>query len=440
MAPPKNFEDFILPRSSFFIRIRDSRLLPPSSPPSPPLYFRNYTFPPVESNDDTIETVRPEDHDHLIDINNVYSETSHQFALTLSPTTMHSASGTSNRSTSRYSFAVDYDINITVTNDDNPFIEDNGLDAPFTSVQLQESNISESRETNSSRLLQHNNGNERALYTSLSAMHSEGNSRNSPRNNEYWTRAISNMSGSMRKNEPQYEQRVTEKQVSWLGQHPNALTSFQQHYEQDDKPDLSQESSNVMLPGSETSQSITSQSIYSKEFTPELFLFSIFDAIMKYLNAKYELRSSLRNSIYVVLLRVPILKRSFGGFKETCILAKELVAEMALEELIKQMPHVVYIVLKSKGLDDVLDVSELEELCANGNTMTMENENGLRGSQKQIRLLHKEHCHDDVEIEKLDCSIKSSEECPIKSSEECPIESSEEKSSTSQFSKSEYKI
>ncbi|CAG8649726.1 14789_t:CDS:2 [Cetraspora pellucida] len=401
MAPPKNFEDFILPRSSFFIRIRDSRLLPPSSPPSPPLYFRNYTFPPAESNEDTIETVRPEDHDHLIDINNVYSETSHQFALTLSPTTMHSASGTSNRSTSRYSFAVDYDINITVTNDDNPFIEDNDLDAPFTSVQLQESTISGSRETNSSKLLQHNNGNERALYTSLSATHSEGNSRNSPRNNEYWARTISNLSGPMRKNEPQYEQRVTERQISWLGQHPNALTSFQQHYEQDDKPDLLQESSNVI----------------------------IFDAIMKYLNAEYELRSSLRNSIYVVLLRVPILKRSFGGFKETCILAKELVAEMALEELIKQMPHVVYIVLKSKGLDDVLDVSELEELCANGNTMTMENENGLRDSQKQIRLLYKENCHEDVEIEKLDCSIKSSEECPI--------ESSEEKSSTSQFSKSE---
>ncbi|CAG8449963.1 13351_t:CDS:2 [Racocetra fulgida] len=332
MEPPKNFEDFILPRSSFFLRIRDSRILPPSSPPSPPLYFRNYTFPPAENNDNTTEIVRPEDH-----------ETSCQFALTLSPTTMYPASRTSARSTSRYSFAMDYDINITVTNDDDPFTDDTDL------------NIPESRETNIPRPLQHNNGNERALYAPLSAMNSDENSRNSPRSLFNQSSTITNPSRSER---PQNEQRASERrqnymqesQISWLGQHPYALTSFQQHYEQDDKPDLSQENSNVMLTESETSQSV-----HYKEFTPDLFLFSIFDAIMKYLNAEYALRSSLKNSRYVVLLRVPILKRSFGGFKGTYVLAKELVAEMALEELIKQMPHVVYIVLKSKGLDDVLD-------------------------------------------------------------------------------------
>ncbi|CAG8793904.1 2422_t:CDS:2 [Racocetra persica] len=381
MAPPKNFEDFTLPRSSFFIRIRDSRILPPSSPPSPPLYFRNYTFPPAENNDNTTKIVRPEDH-----------ETSCQFALTLSPTTMYPASRTSARSTSRYSFAMDYDINIAVTNDDDPFTD---------------LNIPESRETNIPRLFQHNNGNERALYAPLSAMNSDENSRISPRSlfNQFST--ITNPARSERNNEPRTTERrqnyMHESQISWLGQHPYALTSFQQHYEQDDKPDLSQENSNVMLTKSETSQSV-----HYKEFTPDLFLFSIFDAIMKYLNAEYALRSSLKNSRYVVLLRVPILKRSFGGFKGTYVLAKELVAEMALEELIKQMPHVVYIVLKSKGLDDVLDVV----------------------SQKQIRPLYKEYCReDDVEIEKLDensletyCPIENLGECPIENLGECPIE------------------
>ncbi|CAG8510354.1 6989_t:CDS:2 [Dentiscutata erythropus] len=347
---------------------------------------------------------------------------------------MYSASRTSRRSTSRYSFAANHNNNVNGGDSFTNYID---LDAPFTSVQLRQSDkdFSESREVNIPGFIQHNNGNGRSLYTSsLPVMHSEGNPRDCLRNDEYWTRTITNSSRSVpvRNNEPQYEQRATGRRrnhlqapflgsshISWLGQHPHAFTSIQQHYGHD-SPDLSQKSSNemVLLPESETSKSVHS----SQELIPELFLFSIFDAIMKHLNAKYALRSSLKNSRYVALLRVPILKRSFGGFKGTCILAKELVAEMALKELIKQMPHVVYIVLKSKGLDDVMDINELEELCANENKVTMESKNGLKGSHKQIHPICKEHCcEEDIEIEKLD-------ESNLKTY--CPIESSKEKSST----------
>ncbi|RIB13465.1 hypothetical protein C2G38_2098250 [Gigaspora rosea] len=415
MAPPKNF---ITKRSSFSVRIRDTRILTTSFPPSPPLYLRNYTFPPAEDNDNTTETARPEERDNLIDNKNVYFE--------ISSVTMYSASKTSRRSTSRYSFVANYNSNIV--NGDNSFTNDIDLDAPLTSVQLRESNIdfSESRETKIPRFLQHNNGNGRSLYTSsLSVVHSEGNPKDDLRNHEYW---ISNSSRSVRNDEAQYELRATERQwnhlqasllgsshISWLGQHPHAFTSI---YYGRDSPDLSKNSSNeVLLPESETSKSVNS----SQELIPELFLFSIFDAIMKYLNERYALRSSLKNSRYVALLRVPILKRSFGGFKGTCILAKELVAEMALKELIKQMPQVVYIVLKSKGLEDVLDVNELEELRANENKEVMERKNNLKVSRKQIHPMYKEHCcEENVEIKRLD---ENNLEIY------CPIEKSEEKSS-----------
>ncbi|KAF0531772.1 hypothetical protein F8M41_011685 [Gigaspora margarita] len=333
---------------------------------------------------------------------------------------MYSASKTSRRSTSRYSFAANYNSS-NIVNGDDSFTNDIDLEAPLTSVQLRESNkdFSESRETKIPRFLQHNNGNGRSLYTStLSVVHSEGNPRNYLRNHEYWN---SNSSRSVRNDEAQYELRATERQwnhlqaswfgsshISWLGQHPHAFTSI---YYGHDSPDLSKNSSNeVLLSESETSKSVNS----SQELIPELFLFSIFDAIMKYLNERYALRSSLKNSRYVALLRVPILKRSFGGFKGTCILAKELVAEMALKELIKQMPQVVYIVLKSKGLEDVLDVNELEELRANENKEAIE--------RKQIHPMYKEHCcEENDEIKRLDES--NLEIC-------CPIEKSEEKRST----------
>ncbi|CAG8498563.1 8500_t:CDS:2 [Funneliformis caledonium] len=68
--------------------------------------------------------------------------------------------------------------------------------------------------------------------------------------------------------------------------------------------------------------------------------------------SRYSLRSWSRNDKCCAILRVPILKRSFGAFKSTKNLAKELVAEMAIEELIKKQPDAVCAVAKSSEIMD----------------------------------------------------------------------------------------
>jgi len=73
----------------------------------------------------------------------------------------------------------------------------------------------------------------------------------------------------------------------------------------------------------------------------------LFVSICEHLNAEYFLRAWTRNDKCCVILRVPILKRSFGAFKPTKNLAKELVAEMAIEEFIKKQPNSVYAIAKS---------------------------------------------------------------------------------------------
>ncbi|CAG8670447.1 10355_t:CDS:2, partial [Acaulospora colombiana] len=86
------------------------------------------------------------------------------------------------------------------------------------------------------------------------------------------------------------------------------------------------------------------------EFSREQqYLLNTLFTICKHINAEYTIKSWPKNKRYCAILRVPILKRSFGGFKSTKELALEMVAEMAIEEFSRKMPEVAYAALEMEG-------------------------------------------------------------------------------------------
>ncbi|CAG8512207.1 1074_t:CDS:2 [Diversispora eburnea] len=102
------------------------------------------------------------------------------------------------------------------------------------------------------------------------------------------------------------------------------------------------------------------------EFSKEQYLLNIVSALCRQVNTRYTVKTWVKNKRYCAILRIPILKKSFGGFKGTKESALEMVAEMTIEEFIKKMPDIVYIVLKTRGLKDVTNINKLERLIKNG--------------------------------------------------------------------------
>ncbi|CAG8729740.1 6612_t:CDS:2, partial [Acaulospora morrowiae] len=87
-----------------------------------------------------------------------------------------------------------------------------------------------------------------------------------------------------------------------------------------------------------------------KENSKEQYQLNIFFTICRHINAEYTIKSWPKNKRYCAILRVPILKRSFGGFKSTKELALEMVAGMAIEEFSRRMPEIAHNVLKTEDL------------------------------------------------------------------------------------------
>ncbi|CAG8681131.1 15645_t:CDS:2, partial [Acaulospora morrowiae] len=87
-----------------------------------------------------------------------------------------------------------------------------------------------------------------------------------------------------------------------------------------------------------------------RENSKEQYHLNVFFTICRHINAEYTIRSWPKNKRYCVILRVPILKRSFGGFKGTKELALEMVAGMAIEEFSRRMPEIAHNVLKTEDL------------------------------------------------------------------------------------------
>ncbi|CAG8477327.1 12644_t:CDS:2 [Rhizophagus irregularis] len=103
-----------------------------------------------------------------------------------------------------------------------------------------------------------------------------------------------------------------------------------------------------VIPSSTTTLTVTRP--ISSSTSIDLYLLNFFISISKYINTEYFLRVWSKSDKCCAILRVPILKRTFGAFKPTKDLAKESVAEMAIEEFIKQQPDVACAVARSHGI------------------------------------------------------------------------------------------
>nr|CAG8445810.1 3816_t:CDS:2 [Entrophospora candida] len=120
---------------------------------------------------------------------------------------------------------------------------------------------------------------------------------------------------------------------------------------------------NSSLTPSSSTTSINNNTVdQSHSLLENLTLLRVFFSICNHLNTKFVLISrKKRKRMFSSLLRVPILKRTFGAFKATKESADELVAEMAIGEFIRQMPEMVAQVLKDNGLSDCLVLEENED-------------------------------------------------------------------------------